>query len=175
MATHDLTDKLHRVPTVHEINVYFKNNMKALIDQADHLRTSIANIPSVKNVQITINQLTHATVAPTTTSTIQGFNYSTNPKTPPKKKPGKAAGGYAPAGSSFWVGEEGPEYVTAGAGGVNVLSNSRSMEEMQPVVNVDVRISSDVIGKIADVRITHANKQTARHVLAGHGAVWNPA
>jgi hypothetical protein len=52
LAAADLTQKLGHIPTTHQINVYYKQHLPALTQQAKDLGTAIAGLPNSKSISI---------------------------------------------------------------------------------------------------------------------------
>lgn len=165
LAAHDLTVTLGHVPSAHQINVFYRNNMQQLISQAAQLRLGIQNLPVNKNILIEIDEVVNRT------------NFH------PDLAGSRAPGGPVYAGESYLVGEKGPEIYTPDRNGRIIPNNEisggtaghRMWDGMTPVIENHIYIDGKPVEVISERVVRRYDKQISRSIQARRGAVWMPA
>ena len=142
LAAHDLAEKLGRVPTQKEINVYYKKNLDSLIKQAELLGAALDHLQS-KQLSVTTAFRTYHT---------QG--------------PPHAAGGPVTAGVSYPVGERGPELFTPNVSGT-IIPNDKLAGTGGWGGDVYVMIGNEAVDPHFVRIVRGENRKTARTVKAG--------
>jgi hypothetical protein len=104
LATQQLTEQLGKVPTAHQVNVYYKQNLAGLTQQAKDLGNAIADIASNKTINVQLFLQAHGAPAQ------------------------HAAGGFSPTGELSVTGEKGPELSITGQAGRQIISHQESVD-----------------------------------------------